>query len=285
LHRQIAQIANQAGASCIAAAFYDYESETAWSLRGDRWFHAASTIKVAVLLSVFAAAEQGRFTMDSPVHVRNRFLSVADGEPYRIEPGRDANAEVHSAIGKTLRVRELAHHMIVTSSNLATNLLVDLVGVQSAQQSLAELQIDGIELRRGVEDEKAFDININNRVTANGLLSLFRALYEGRALSGEASDRMLEILHQQQFNSGVPEGLPAEVRAEARFAHKTGEISTVAHDGGLVFLPNRKPYAVVILTEWNRDNNGQQETVAQVSKVIYTYLTETDSNENNGSNR
>lgn len=285
MHRQIAQIANQAGASCVAAAFYDYESETAWSLRGDRWFHAASTIKVAVLLSVFAAAEQGRFTMDSPVHVRNRFLSVADGEPYRIEPGRDANAEVHAAIGKTLRVRELAHHMIVTSSNLATNLLVDLVGVQPAQQSIADLQINGIELRRGVEDEKAFDININNRVTANGLLSLFRALYEGRALSAEASDRMLDILHQQQFNSGVPEGLPAEVRAEARIAHKTGEISTVAHDGGLVFLPNRKPYAVAILTEWNRDGNGQQETVAKISKVIYTYLTETDSNENNGSNR
>lgn len=285
MHRQIAQIANQAGASCVAAAFYDYESETAWSLRGDRWFHAASTIKVAVLLSVFAAAEQGRFTMDSPVHVRNRFLSVADGEPYRIEPGRDANAEVHAAIGKTLRVRELAHHMIVTSSNLATNLLVDLVGVQPAQQSIADLQINGIELRRGVEDEKAFDININNRVTANGLLSLFRALYEGRALSGEASDRMLDILHQQQFNSGVPEGLPAEVRAEARIAHKTGEISTVAHDGGLVFLPNRKPYAVAILTEWNRDGNGQQETVAKISKVIYTYLTETDSSENNGSNR
>lgn len=285
MHRQIAQIANQAGASCVAAAFYDYESETAWSLRGDRWFHAASTIKVAVLLSVFAAAEQGRFTMDSPVHVRNRFLSVADGEPYRIEPGRDANAEVHAAIGKTLRVRELAHHMIVTSSNLATNLLVDLVGVQPAQQSIADLQINGIELRRGVEDEKAFDINVNNRVTANGLLSLFRALYEGRALSAEASDRMLDILHQQQFNSGVPEGLPAEVRAEARIAHKTGEISTVAHDGGLVFLPNRKPYAVAILTEWNRDGNGQQETVAKISKVIYTYLTETDSNENNGSNR
>ena len=100
LHRQIAQIANQAGASCVAAAFYDYESETAWSLRGDRWFHAASTIKVAVLLSVFAAARQGRFTLDAPVHVRNRFLSVADGEPYRIEPGRDANAEVHAAVGK-----------------------------------------------------------------------------------------------------------------------------------------------------------------------------------------
>lgn len=283
MHRQIAQIANQAGASCVAAAFYDYESETAWSLRGDRWFHAASTIKVAVLLSVFAAAGQGRFTMDAPVHVRNRFLSVADGEPYRIEAGRDANADVHAAVGKTLRVRELAHHMIVTSSNLATNLLVDLVGIQSAQQAISELGIEGIELRRGVEDEKAFDLGINNRVTANGLLALFRALHEGRAISSDASEHMLDILHQQQFNSGVPEGLPAEVRSEARIAHKTGEISTVAHDGGLVWLPNRKPYAVVILTESNREANGQQETVAKISKVIYSHLIETGSSEDNGS--
>jgi len=286
LHRQIAQIANQAGASCVAAAFYDYESETAWSLRGDRWFHAASTIKVAVLLGVFAAAAEGRFAMDSPVHVRNRFLSAADGEPYRIEPGRDANAAVHAAIGKTLRVRDLAHHMIVTSSNLATNLLVDLVGIRAAQQAVSDLGIEGIELRRGVEDEKAFDIEINNRVTANGLLALFRALHEGRALSADASQNMLDILHQQQFNSGVPEGLPAEVRAEARIAHKTGEISTVAHDAGLVFLPNRKPYAVAILTESSRDGNGQQqETVAKVSRVIYSHLIETGASEENGSNR
>ena len=286
MHRQIAQIANQAGASCVAAAFYDYESETAWSLRGDRWFHAASTIKVAVLLGVFAAAAEGRFAMDSPVHVRNRFLSAADGEPYRIEPGRDANAAVHAAIGKTLRVRDLAHHMIVTSSNLATNLLVDLVGIRAAQQAVSDLGIDGIELRRGVEDEKAFDIEINNRVTVNGLLALFRALHEGRALSADASQNMLDILHQQQFNSGVPEGLPAEVRAEARIAHKTGEISTVAHDAGLVFLPNRKPYAVAILTESSRDGNGQQqETVAKVSRVIYSHLIETGASEENGSNR
>ena len=94
---------------------------------------------------------------------------------------------------------------------------------------------------------------------------------------------MLDILHQQQFNSGVPEGLPAEVRAEARVAHKTGEISTVAHDGGLVWLPNRKPYAVVILTESNREANGQQETVAKISKVIYSHLIETSSSEDNGS--
>jgi beta-lactamase class A len=285
LHRQIAQIATQAGASCVSAAFYDYETETAWSLRGDRWFHAASTIKVAVLLSVFAAAERGRFTMDSPVHVRNRFLSVVDGEPYRIEQGRDANSEIHAAIGKTMRVRELAHHMIVTSSNLATNLLVDLVGIPAAQQAVADLGISGIELRRGVEDEKAFESDINNRVTANGLLNLFCALHEGRAISRDASERMLDILHQQQFNSGVPEGLPTEVRAEARIAHKTGEISTVAHDGGLVFLPNRKPYAVVILTEWMRAGNGQQETVAKISSVIYKHLTETGADEGNDSNR
>ena len=282
MHRQIAQIASQAGASCVSAAFYDYETETCWSLRGDRWFHAASTIKVAVLLSVFAAVEQGRFTMDSPVHVRNRFLSAADGEPYRIEQGRDANSEVHAAIGKTMRVRDLTHHMIVTSSNLATNLLVDLVGIPAAQRALADLRITGIELRRGVEDEKAFERDINNRVTAGGLLSLFRALNEGRAISPDASGRMLDILHQQQFNSGMPEGLPAEVRAEARIAHKTGEISTVAHDGGLVFLPNRKPYAVVILTEWARAGNGQQETVAKISGVIYKHLTETGTDDNGG---
>src|SRR3954447_17151675 len=84
LHNEIARIGREAGAKSVAAAFYDYETETLWSLRGDQWFHAASTIKVAVLLGVFDAVERGRFSLDARVHVRNRFLGVTDGEPYRI---------------------------------------------------------------------------------------------------------------------------------------------------------------------------------------------------------
>lgn len=272
LQSQIARVARDAKTQAVAAAFYDYETDTSWSYRGDAWFHAASTIKVGVLVALFAAVDEGRLALDARVHIRNRFLSAVDGEPYRVPAGRDANSEVYACVGKTLRVKELAHHMIVSSSNLATNLLLDLIGVAEATTALAGLGIEGIELRRGVEDEKAYERGINNRITANGLIRLFRLMHEERLFSPEASRQMLDILHQQAFNSGIPAGLPGEIREHARVAHKTGEISTIAHDAGLVFLPKRQPYAVAILTEWGADSNSQQETVARISREIYEHL-------------
>ena len=269
LLQRIKEIESEAGARHLAAAFYDYETRTRWSYRGDHWFHAASTIKVPVLVGVMGAVHHGRITLDSRVHVRNWFLSVIDGLPFRLSNARDANAEVHTHLGRTMKVEELAHHMIVTSSNLATNLLLDVIGLEEAQRSIAELGVGGIELRRGVEDEAAFERGINNRVTADGMLGVLRLIEEGRAYSVELSARMLEILHDQEFRSGIPAGVPDD----ARVAHKTGEISTIAHDVALVYLANRKPYALVVLTEWDPKDGRRTETIARVSRAVYQHLT------------
>jgi beta-lactamase class A len=229
------------------------------------------------------AVDAGRFTLDSRLHVRNRFYSIVDGTPFRVSAARDGDRVVHAAIGRTMKIEDLARHMIVTSSNLATNLLVDLVGVEAlvdlvgveaAQQMLARHGITGIELARGVEDEKAFEESFNNRVTASGLAALFRAIYEGRGLSADSSQRMMNILFAQEFRSGIPAGLPPEVRSQARVANKTGEISIAAHDAGIVFLPNRKPYVVAVLTELEPTAaNKRMERVARVSAVVYEWIT------------
>jgi beta-lactamase class A len=275
VQHKIAQISSQAGTKTAAVAFHDYETESAFSLHGSRWFHAASTIKIAVLAATFLAIEDERFTLESRVHVRNRFVSVVDGEPYRIPAARDANSKVHAAIGKTMRVDELAFHMIVTSSNLATNLLLDLIGLERAGQLLAKLNVEGIDLRRGVEDDKAFEAQINNRVTADGLVRLLRMIQEERGFSPGSSQKMLSILNQQEFNSGIPAGLPQTARDAARIAHKTGEISTAAHDAGIIYLPKRKPYVLAILTEWSENNSSSRmETVAKISEVVYGSLVE-----------
>jgi beta-lactamase class A len=218
---------------------------------------------------VYEAIEQHRFEPYSRLHVRNRFLSVVDGRPFRVPPGRDANADVHAAVGRMLTVHELAEHMIVTSSNLATNLLLDLVGIEGARASLARLHVSGVDLQRGVEDELAWEAGINNRVTAAGLCDALRLIEEGKAISPEASKAMLDILHQQRFRTGIPAGLPED----ARVAHKTGEISTVAHDAGIVYLGDRDAYVVVILTEWAPEVEGRQETIARISRAVYEYMT------------
>jgi beta-lactamase class A len=268
---RIEQIAQETGNE-LAVSLFDYETNLEWSRNGDRWFHSASTIKVAVLLTLFGAIETGRFTLESRLHVRNRFISRVDGTPFRVSVSRDADKAVHAAIGKTMRVGELARHMIVTSSNLATNLLVDLINLDQAQEMLARYRIQGIELARGVEDDKAFEVNFNNRVTANGLVALFRAIYDKKCVGSESVTEMLDILFQQEFRSGIPAGLPSGVRARACIANKTGEISVAAHDAAIVFLPAREPYVLAVLTETEPNASGRMERIARVSAAVYEYL-------------
>jgi beta-lactamase class A len=271
LRTQIENIESESGAKAIAVALHDAETGFELHYKADRWFHAASTIKVPILLGAFAAINRGELLPHSRVHVRNRFLSVVENVPFRVESGRDANSAVHNAIGKMMRVDELAYHMITTSSNLATNLLLGVIGPDAVNRTLKELDVDdGIDLKRGVEDELAFEKGINNMVTADGLLRILVLLSEGKAFSPALSRRMMDILHGQEFNQGIPARLPKG----ARVAHKTGEISTIAHDAGVVYLPKRKPYVLVILTEWDPEGSGRSRTIAAISHTIYEFLTQ-----------
>src|SRR4051812_12174337 len=266
---RLARLERDSRARALAVAVHDTETGATLNYAADRWFHAASTIKVAILAGVYAAIHEGRWPPHARLHIRNRFFSAADGSLFRVTAERDANAEVHGAIGKMMRIRELAHHMITTSSNLATNLLLDLVGVETVQGVLEHYQIDGIDFRRGVEDERAFAAGISNRVTARGLVSLLRVIEEEKVFSPELSREMLDILHQQEFKNGIPGRLPREVRV----AHKTGDISTVAHDAGIVYPRERRPYIVAILTEWEPDIARRSATIATISHEIYAALT------------
>jgi beta-lactamase class A len=184
-----------------------------------------------------------------------------------LEISRDTDGEVDERLGRTMSVKQLASHMITSSSNLATNLLVDVVGVPVIQTALDELKIEGIKVLRGVEDHAAFEAGLNNEVSANGLLKLLRLIAEGNAYGQEASAQMLEILLAQRFKSGIPAGLPEE----ARVAHKTGNISTVHHDAGIVYLEGRKPYVLVVLTQFASET-GVTTAVADVSRDIYECL-------------
>jgi beta-lactamase class A len=276
LHEELEALARTRKARAIGVALHDLETGFRFSLRGDRWFHAASTVKVAVLLAIFRAADQGRLRLDDSLHVRNRFFSAADGSLFRVSQDRDATPELYATIGRTARISALAHAMICGSSNLATNLLLDFTGVEYARAVLREAQIDGVELRRGVEDHGAHERGINNEATADGLLTLLSAI-RGDFLTPESKREVIRILLEQRFNSMIPAGLPPH----ATVAHKTGEISTACHDVGIVYLPEREPYIIAILTEFDPDKEGRRETVAAISKAIYRSLlgTEPKSNE------
>jgi beta-lactamase class A len=271
LQEELESLALKNKARAIGIALHDLETGFRFSLQGDRWFHAASTIKVAVLLAVFRAADEGRFQLDDSLHVRNRFFSAADGSLFRLSQDRDATPELYAAIGRTAKISSLAHAMICGSSNLATNLLLEFVGVEYTRRILREAHVEGVELKRGVEDHAAHESGVNNEATADGLLTLLSAL-RGDFLKPETKRELIQILLEQRFNSMIPAGLPAH----AAVAHKTGEISTASHDIGIVYLPEREPYIVAILTEFDEDKAGRRETVAAISAAIYRSLLRTE---------
>lgn len=269
---QILDLSAQAQMSAVAVAVYDYASDLCFSYQAQRIFHAASTIKLTILLALLRAAETGRLRLTDRLHVRNRFRSQADGQPFFLQADRDGDPDLYKQVGRTASLQALAETMIVRSSNLATNLLTEHLGVASIGETLAATGLEALRCLRGVEDEAAFARGLNNQVTAAGLLELFRRIHETRALDATGRDRFFDILFQQRFNGMIPAGLPDA--AKARVAHKTGEISTVSHDAGMVFLPGRVPYVLVVLTEYPNANTGtgRSKAVAAISAAVFDYL-------------
>jgi beta-lactamase class A len=270
--REILELSREAGAMAVAVSYRDLETGESGAVEGDRWFHAASTMKLPVLLGLYDAIERDSLRENARLHVRNQFTSLADGRYFRVSSSRDGNQAVHRHVGRTMRVRDLARHMIVTSSNLATNVLVELLGPEGIRGTLERHGIEGFEFQRGVEDDRAWAAGISNRVTANGLATLLEAVAEERAVSAAASREMLEILHDQEFVSGIPAGAPGG----ARVANKTGEISTVTHDAGIVYVEGRRPYVLVVLTEWSEegDAGSRRSLIADVSRLLLSDLLE-----------
>ena len=268
LRQSCERIMGESKAVAYAVALRDYETGFRFAINADRSFHAASTIKVAILLAIGKAFDDGRIRPDDTLHIRNRFLSAIDRTPFRIDAETDGYPQLHRLVGRTAKISDLAEWMIVSSSNLATNLLLDYLTVEEAQRILREAGVNGVDLRRGVDDTKAHDRNFNNETTADGLLELFATL-RGDFLSKASRDRAINILLQQRFNSMIPAPLPAH----ASVAHKTGEISTACHDAGIVYLPEREPYILVVLTEVAAETNGRREAIAKISEAVFQCLT------------
>jgi beta-lactamase class A len=232
-------------------------------IEADRVFHAASTMKVAVLVEAYRQIEEGERSLDALVPVHNRFRSVVDNSTYAVED--DSDDALHDRVGEEERLGELLRRMIVVSSNLATNCVLEAIGVEAVQATVDRLGADGMHVRRGVEDLAAYEAGINNTTTAEALATLLTALARGEAVSPDADRAMIDLLRQQHFRDGIPAGLSSN----AIVANKTGWTSTVQHDAAIVEPPAGEPYVLVVLTEGFASAERAKRSIAQVAAAVH----------------
>jgi beta-lactamase class A len=250
----------------IAVAMRTLDGQSEVLIDADKPFHAASTMKVPVMIELFRQARANILSLDEQLPVRNEFHSIVDGSLYALSVGDDSDNEVYEATGKTLTLRRLCDLMITVSSNFAANLLIQRLGIENIRATVTRLGADGMQVLRGVEDDKAFEKGLNNTTTARGLLVLFDKLAHGTAVDTAADAEMIEILKRQQFNTAIPAGLPPGTVV----AHKTGTITRIHHDAGIVF--GRRPYVLVLLMRGMEDQKKSAAVMADLSKTVFESL-------------
>jgi beta-lactamase class A len=262
LESRVQQLISASGAE-VAVAFTTLDGRQELMLRPDDVFHAASTMKVPVMIELFRQAESARLSLDEQLPIRNAFHSIVDGSVYTLDVGDDSDREVYEAIGKTMTLRRLCELMITVSSNFAANLLIERVGVDNVRATVTRLGADGMQVLRGVEDDKAFEKGMNNTTTARGLLVLLQRIAQGRAVSPKADAEMVAILERQHFNDAIPAGLPAGTKV----AHKTGNITKIHHDAAIVYGPT--PYVLVVLVRGIQDEKQSAALIASISREVW----------------
>ncbi len=263
LERRIA-----ASGATVGLYFADLRGPGAAAINADLVFHAASTMKVAVMVQVFRDIDAGRLTQRQRIPVTNRFRSLVGDTLYELSAGDDSDSSLYRHVGDAVELEALVRLMITVSSNLATNILIEQVGAARVQQTLAELGVDSMQVRRGVEDGPAYRAGLNNTVTARSLGQLLTAIADGRAASAASCGRMLRILLDQEFRDGIPAGLPRRTRV----AHKTGWITALHHDAAIVYDRDHPRYVLVVLTRGLADQRASSALIAELARAVHAEL-------------
>jgi beta-lactamase class A len=262
LEKELRRLIGESGAE-VALAFRTLDGRAQVLIDPDKPFHAASTMKVAVMIELFRQVRAGAVALSDPLEIRNEFHSIVDGSTFTLNEGDDSDSILYAAIGKSLTLEQLNEAMITVSSNFATNLLIEKLGVGKIRATVDRLGASGMQVLRGVEDQKAFDKGMNNSTTARGLLVLFERLGRGKAVDPKSDAAMIAVLKRQKFNDAIPAGLPAGTEV----AHKTGNITRIHHDAGIVYA--QRPYALVVLVRGIQDQKESAALIARLSSAVY----------------
>jgi beta-lactamase class A len=221
------------------------------------------------MMQLYLDHESGARSLDSDVEVTRTFLSIVDGSTFDLPPESDSDTTFYGSIGERVPIREVIDRMITWSSNLATNILIQVVDAQRVTATLRELHADSMEVLRGVEDLKAFEAGLSNTATARDLGTVMAAVATDARFSAESRNEMIAVLERQHFRENIPAGLPPGTRV----ANKTGWITAHNHDAAIVFPPDAPPYVLAVMVRGIEEQPVAAALVADLSSQVWAFHT------------
>lgn len=236
-------------------------------LHPDLRMHAASTMKVPVMMRLFLDAQEGIRSLDSTLPVRRTFSSIVDGSPFDLPPDSDSDTTFYGRLGQEASIRSMVDRMITWSSNLATNILIEVAEPDRVNAMLQQMGADSMEVLRGVQDLEAFRAGLSNTTTARSLGAVMAAIVESDAFTESSRAEMLSILERQHFREGIPAGLPPDTRV----ANKTGWITGIQHDAALVFPEQAQPYVLVVMVRGHPADDQGEAMTAELSRIVWAH--------------
>ena len=252
----------------FALAFKNLDDGKEILINENEIFHAASTIKTPVMIEFYRQLHQGKLSLKDTLQIKNEFKSIVDGIMYKLSEFDDSDKNTYNKLGQYYSINNLIYEMITISSNFATNILIEYIGANNVTKSMKEIGALNIDVLRGVEDIKAFELGLNNTTSAKDLLIIYEKLAKGKIIDNESSAIMIDILKDQKYDDIIPKYLPKNIE----IANKTGMITGVHHDSGIVFLKDGRKYVIVLLSKNMSDMESGTEMMARISELIYKTL-------------
>lgn len=249
-NRLEAWLASVSGTVCVS--FLDLITGAQFSIQGDRSVHSASTIKLVIMAELMARIHAGALTLDQKIVITPEMKTGGDGILKELEPGH------------AFTLKEIMTLMIIVSDNQATNILIDLLGMDAINIRAKTMGLQNTVLGRKMMDSEARKQGRDNYISANDISSILKSIYDGTLIDAASSQIMLDILLRQQQSGRLQLYLPEEVPV----AHKCGDLDYLENDGGIIYVEGH-PYILVVLTSAMPSNKEGREVIGHLSKMVY----------------
>ncbi|MDQ3629123.1 MAG: class A beta-lactamase-related serine hydrolase [Actinomycetota bacterium] len=240
----------------------------AWLARDAAHVHpAASTMKLPLLVALYRAVERAELRLDDEIEVRAVLDSVVADRTYETTQDYDNDEEPWGHLGRTATLGWLGSRAIVRSSNLATNLLIDILGLDAVNGVYDDVGAVGCRVRRGIQDLPGSEVGAGNEVDADGLSRVLAAVARHDIASPATCESIERVLAACEHRDGIAAGIPPRTY----LANKTGWITDVCHDVALVRPEREEPFVLCVLSAAPLDEDAGHRLVAEVTRVCWEH--------------